>query len=216
MTTPSIPTPPDAAQIAAASIAATAPSASAGAVRTPWREFWRKFKKQHVAVAALAFVLLLVAVAGARWPGGGPGRRLPRAVAASAGLVLLALAAVDADGLVASTSLKAPSLSPKKTAPKKKRAKSIGPGGLVQGDPAGEVERVGQLEVRRLRHRLLQLEGGEPGVQDGYGASRRGVHLHAQGQARLLVGPHVDPRDSGAVVGRHETQPGGGASGDPS
>ena len=63
MTTPSIPTPPDAAQIAAASVAATAQSASAGAVRTPWREFWRKFKKQHVAVAALAFVLLLVAVA---------------------------------------------------------------------------------------------------------------------------------------------------------
>ena len=63
MTTPSIPTPPDAAQIAAASVAATAQSASAGAVRTPWREFWRKFKKQQVAVAALAFVLLLVAVA---------------------------------------------------------------------------------------------------------------------------------------------------------
>ncbi|KQM71406.1 glutathione ABC transporter permease GsiD [Xylophilus sp. Leaf220] len=63
MTTPSIPTPPDAAQIAAASVAATAQSASAGAVRTPWREFWRKFRKQHVAVAALAFVLLLVAVA---------------------------------------------------------------------------------------------------------------------------------------------------------
>ncbi|MCS4510144.1 glutathione ABC transporter permease GsiD [Xylophilus ampelinus] len=63
MTTPSIPTPPDAAQTAAASVAATAQSASAGAVRTPWREFWRKFRKQHVAVAALAFVLLLVAVA---------------------------------------------------------------------------------------------------------------------------------------------------------
>ncbi|MFE8643611.1 glutathione ABC transporter permease GsiD [Sphingomonas sp. NCPPB 2930] len=44
--------------------AAVAPPAeTAGAVRTPWREFWRKFKKQHVAVAALAFVLLLVAVA---------------------------------------------------------------------------------------------------------------------------------------------------------
>ena len=32
-------------------------------VRTPWREFWRKFKKQHVAVAALVFVALLVLVA---------------------------------------------------------------------------------------------------------------------------------------------------------
>ena len=33
------------------------------AVRTPWSEFWRKFKKQHVALAAGIFVLLLVAVA---------------------------------------------------------------------------------------------------------------------------------------------------------
>ncbi|MEO8566657.1 MAG: glutathione ABC transporter permease GsiD [Betaproteobacteria bacterium] len=33
------------------------------AVRTPWSEFWRKFKKQHVAVAAGIFVLLLVALA---------------------------------------------------------------------------------------------------------------------------------------------------------
>jgi glutathione transport system permease protein len=33
------------------------------AVRTPWSEFWRKFKKQHVAVAAGIFVLLLVVVA---------------------------------------------------------------------------------------------------------------------------------------------------------
>ena len=32
-------------------------------VRTPWSEFWRKFKKQHVAVAAGLFVLLLVVVA---------------------------------------------------------------------------------------------------------------------------------------------------------
>ena len=63
MTTPSIPTPPDATRTAAASVAATAVAASAGAIRTPWRELWRKFKKQHVAVAALAFVLLLVAVA---------------------------------------------------------------------------------------------------------------------------------------------------------
>ena len=34
-----------------------------GSVRTPWTEFWRKFKKQHVAVGAFVFVLLLVAVA---------------------------------------------------------------------------------------------------------------------------------------------------------
>jgi glutathione transport system permease protein len=33
------------------------------AVRTPWTEFWRKFKKQHVAVAAGIFVLLLVLLA---------------------------------------------------------------------------------------------------------------------------------------------------------
>jgi len=32
-------------------------------VRTPWSEFWRKFKKQHVAVGALVFVLLLVLLA---------------------------------------------------------------------------------------------------------------------------------------------------------
>ena len=32
-------------------------------VRTPWSEFWRKFRKQHVAVGALVFVLLLVALA---------------------------------------------------------------------------------------------------------------------------------------------------------
>jgi glutathione transport system permease protein len=32
-------------------------------LRTPWTEFWRKFRKQHVALAALVFVLLLVAVA---------------------------------------------------------------------------------------------------------------------------------------------------------
>ncbi len=47
-----------------------AEGASAGAevpatarVRTPWSEFWRKFRQQHVALVALAFVLLLVAVA---------------------------------------------------------------------------------------------------------------------------------------------------------
>ena len=32
-------------------------------VRTPWSEFWRKFKRQHVAVVAGAFVLLLVVLA---------------------------------------------------------------------------------------------------------------------------------------------------------
>ncbi|HWI82972.1 glutathione ABC transporter permease GsiD [Ramlibacter sp.] len=36
---------------------------SSSRVRTPWTEFWRKFRKQHVALVALAFVLLLVAVA---------------------------------------------------------------------------------------------------------------------------------------------------------
>ena len=61
MTTPSIPTPPDAAQMAAASVAPAAGNPST--VRTPWREFWRTFKQQHVAMAALVFVVLLVAVA---------------------------------------------------------------------------------------------------------------------------------------------------------
>jgi glutathione transport system permease protein len=32
-------------------------------IRTPWREFWRKFRKQHVALGAAAFVLLLVVIA---------------------------------------------------------------------------------------------------------------------------------------------------------
>ncbi len=32
-------------------------------VRTPWSEFWRKFRKQHVALAAGGFVLILVALA---------------------------------------------------------------------------------------------------------------------------------------------------------
>jgi glutathione transport system permease protein len=35
----------------------------AASVRTPWSEFWRKFRKQHVAVAAGLFVLLLILVA---------------------------------------------------------------------------------------------------------------------------------------------------------
>jgi glutathione transport system permease protein len=39
------------------------PAATSGAVRTPWSEFWRKFKKQPVAVGALVFVILLVLLA---------------------------------------------------------------------------------------------------------------------------------------------------------
>ena len=38
-------------------------TASDSAVRTPWREFWRKFRMQHVGFAALIFVVLLVLVA---------------------------------------------------------------------------------------------------------------------------------------------------------
>ena len=45
-----------------ASVPATAP-APVEDVRTPFSEFWRKFKKQHLAVAAGVFVLLLVLVA---------------------------------------------------------------------------------------------------------------------------------------------------------
>ncbi|HEX5864262.1 MAG TPA: glutathione ABC transporter permease GsiD [Casimicrobiaceae bacterium] len=41
---------------------------AAAAVRTPWTEFWRKFRKQHVAVFAGLFVALLVVLAlGAPW-----------------------------------------------------------------------------------------------------------------------------------------------------
>ena len=46
--------------------ALTAPHATtpqSAPVRTPWSEFWRKFKKQHVAVVALVFVAILVLVA---------------------------------------------------------------------------------------------------------------------------------------------------------
>lgn len=32
-------------------------------VRTPWSEFWRKFRKQHIAVAAGIFVLFLIVIA---------------------------------------------------------------------------------------------------------------------------------------------------------
>jgi glutathione transport system permease protein len=43
--------------------AAAAGALEAAEVRTPWTEFWRKFKKQHVAVIAGAFVVLLVLLA---------------------------------------------------------------------------------------------------------------------------------------------------------
>ena len=50
------------------STTATEPSAAQAAqaeraIRTPWSEFWRKFRKQHVALGAGIFVLLLIAVA---------------------------------------------------------------------------------------------------------------------------------------------------------
>ncbi|TKI07441.1 glutathione ABC transporter permease GsiD [Martelella alba] len=42
---------------------AAMPIVSAQRVRTPWREFWRRFRRQPLAMAAGAFVLLLVIVA---------------------------------------------------------------------------------------------------------------------------------------------------------
>jgi glutathione transport system permease protein len=50
------------------STTATEPAAAQAAtveraIRTPWSEFWRKFRKQHVALGAGIFVLLLIAVA---------------------------------------------------------------------------------------------------------------------------------------------------------
>jgi glutathione transport system permease protein len=42
---------------------AVTPAAVASEVRTPWTEFWRKFRKQRVAVIAGLFIVLLVAVA---------------------------------------------------------------------------------------------------------------------------------------------------------
>ncbi|MFM0223243.1 glutathione ABC transporter permease GsiD [Paraburkholderia dipogonis] len=50
------------------STTATEPTAAQAAkaeraIRTPWSEFWRKFRKQHVALGAGIFVLLLIAVA---------------------------------------------------------------------------------------------------------------------------------------------------------
>lgn len=47
----------------AASAAAPATAHVPEAVRTPWTEFWRKFRKQHLALGAGVFVLLLVLVA---------------------------------------------------------------------------------------------------------------------------------------------------------
>ena len=52
MSTPAASTPPAAVMVAAAA-----------QVRTPWSEFWRKFKRQHVALAAGVFVVLLVLLA---------------------------------------------------------------------------------------------------------------------------------------------------------
>lgn len=43
--------------------AAASPTVAPEAVRTPWTEFWRKFRKQHLALVAGAFVLVLVAIA---------------------------------------------------------------------------------------------------------------------------------------------------------
>ena len=56
-------TPSVVTEAAAAEADAVPAVAAASRVRTPWTEFWRKFRRQHVALAALAFVLLLVAVA---------------------------------------------------------------------------------------------------------------------------------------------------------
>ena len=43
--------------------AAPISAAATERVRTPWSEFWRKFRRQHVALVAGAFVVALVAVA---------------------------------------------------------------------------------------------------------------------------------------------------------
>lgn len=59
-----------------------------------------------------------------------------------------------ADGLVANTSFKAPSLSPKKAAPRKKRAKSIGPGGL-------EKEEEAPLKASSGNRRKVRVQRGE-------------------------------------------------------
>ncbi|MEJ4043299.1 glutathione ABC transporter permease GsiD [Erwinia sp. SLM-02] len=41
----------------------TLPTISPDRVRTPWREFWRRFRRQHLAMAAGIFIVLLVVVA---------------------------------------------------------------------------------------------------------------------------------------------------------
>ncbi len=46
-----------------ASTPAVVPQAATEPVRTPWSEFWRKFRKQHLALGAGAFVIGLVLVA---------------------------------------------------------------------------------------------------------------------------------------------------------
>ncbi|WP_197340475.1 glutathione ABC transporter permease GsiD [Ralstonia solanacearum] len=46
-----------------ASSPAVIPQAASELVRTPWSEFWRKFRKQHLALGAGVFVIALVAVA---------------------------------------------------------------------------------------------------------------------------------------------------------
>jgi len=43
--------------------AATVPAGAGSAVRTPWSEFWRKFKKQKLGMIALGFVILLILIA---------------------------------------------------------------------------------------------------------------------------------------------------------
>ncbi|SAK50525.1 binding-protein-dependent transport system inner membrane protein [Caballeronia catudaia] len=45
------------------SATAETPVAAAQEIRTPWTEFWRKFKRQHVAMLAAGFVLLLIVIA---------------------------------------------------------------------------------------------------------------------------------------------------------
>lgn len=44
-------------------VLATLPTVRENRVRTPWREFWRRFRHQHVAMIAAVFVLLLILVA---------------------------------------------------------------------------------------------------------------------------------------------------------
>lgn len=41
----------------------TAETATSQAVRTPWKAFWRRFRRQHIAMIAGAFILLLIAAA---------------------------------------------------------------------------------------------------------------------------------------------------------